>query len=130
MEPSSHISIEVSKIAFRALFFYPFDRATLVGVACMDDARSSHSISICDEIGTLNINAQASTPISCPPNYKLAVSRPKRGGVEENLGWSYLLSLTGVISTSATRTLMFHTPLIPLHQTFHYLSSQDAPENV
>ena len=79
---SLQVSTESSKLTFRAGFFYLFDRATSVGVRCMGDARSSHGISVWDEIGTPKINAWASTPISCPKNYELAISRPKRGGVK------------------------------------------------
>ena len=77
-----HISTESSKSAFRAGFFYPVDRVTLVGVPCMGDARSSHSMSVQDEIVTPKIDAWASAHISHPQSYKLPISRLKRGGVE------------------------------------------------
>ena len=48
----------------------------------MGDTRSSLSISVQDKIVTPIIDAQARSPILCPPNYQLAISRPKRGGVE------------------------------------------------
>ena len=76
------VSTQGSKLAFRAGFFYPFNRATLVGVPCMGDARSSQGISVQGEISTPEINAQASAPISHPQSYELAISRLKRGGVE------------------------------------------------
>ena len=73
---------ESSKLAIRAGFFYSFNRATSVGIPCVGDTRSLNNISIQDKIVTLKIDAQASTLISCPQSYKLAISRPKRGGVE------------------------------------------------
>ena len=48
----------------------------------MGDARSSHSISVQDEIVTPKFDAWASAPISHPQSYELAISSLKRGGVE------------------------------------------------
>ena len=65
---------------------------------------------------TPKIDAQANAPISHPPCCELANSRTKRGGVEVIAVWSYLLSLTGVISTSAARMPMLtSTHLLSLY---------------
>ena len=44
--------------------------------------RSSHSISVEDEMVTQKIDAWASPPISHPRSYELAISSMKRAGVE------------------------------------------------
>ena len=68
-----------------------------------EECQEFHGICIQDEMVTAKINAQASAPISHPPCCELAISRTKRGGVE--------------IITAGH---------IPLHQTFHPLSIQEA----
>ena len=49
----------------------------------MGNTRSFLSICVLDERIIPKINAQASTPISYPPCFELAISRMKRDGIEE-----------------------------------------------
>ena len=76
------VSTERCKLAFRAGFSYPFTRTTLVGVPCMGDASSSHSISVWDKIGTPKLMHGLAPPFHSPQNYELATSKLKKGGVE------------------------------------------------
>ena len=84
----------------------------VLGPLC-GDARSSHGISVEDEAVTPKIDAWASTPISCPQSYELAISSMKRGGVEFYCGQSFPTSITGVISTSTARNMPLLTPSHP-----------------
>ena len=94
------------------------------------DIRSSHGISAEDEMVTLNIDSQASTPISHPQSYDLAISSMRWGWGYH--GWYYPSSFTSVIITTASRTLMLTSArtLIPLNWTFHPWSSKDALLNL
>ena len=91
---------------------YPFGRVTMVLGPLCGGTRSSHSISVEDGVVTQKIDAQASTPISHPQSYELAISSMKRGWVEFYGGQSFPTSITGVINTFTTRVLTL-TPLDP-----------------
>ena len=91
---------------------YPFGRVTTVLGPLHGDARSSYSISVADEGVPPKINVQASTPVSKPQSYEVAISSMKRGGVEFYHGQSFPTSITGVINTSTARVLTL-TPSHP-----------------
>ena len=135
MEETAHaISPQCSRFQVSIqgqVFSYSFGRVTTVLGPLHGDARSSHSISVEDEVVTPKVNVWASTPISCPQSYELAISSMKRGVVEFNHGQPYPASITSVINTSAARVLTFDS-LIPGTSTSHFYpwSNRDALENV
>ena len=72
---------QCSKLVYRA-GLYPSGRVMMVQGPLCGDARSSHGISVEDKMVGQKIDALASTPVSCPQSYELAISRIKRGGIE------------------------------------------------
>ena len=119
------------QISVQGRVFYPFGRVRMVQGPLHEDARSSHSINVEGEVVTPKINVWASSPVSCPQSYELAISRMKRGGVE---------LLQPVISYKPHHCdLYLHcqnvkidslTALVPLHWTFHPCSNRATPENI
>ena len=80
------------------------------------ECKEFHGIHIQDKLVAPNVDAQASAPFSNPLCFELVISRMKRAGIEVIVASEYLLSLTGVISTSATRMpKMTFTHPLPLH---------------
>ena len=72
-----------------------FSQTSVLRVRTVDPKKSMH---------------RASTPISHPQSYELAISRMKRGGVEVIIASHILQASPGVISTSAARILaLMHT---------------------
>ena len=94
---------------------------------------SSHGISVEDEVVTPKIDVWASTPISHPQSFELAISSMKRGGVEFYRSQPCILEASPVwINTSATRTpkLTSSHPWSLYIQTFHPWSNRDTLGNV
>ena len=107
---------ESSKLTFRAGFFYPFNRVTLVGVPCVGDARSSHGISVQDNIATPKTDAWASIPIS-PPRIMNLQSVNQRE-VKLKLPWPFVSfepHQCDQYFCHQNTNVDFHTLLIPLH---------------
>ena len=85
--PSNHLDwhalmpAKCSKVVYRA-GLYPSSRVMMAQGPLCGDTRSSQDINVRDEMVTQIIYVWASTLISCPQHYELAISRMKRGGVQ------------------------------------------------
>ena len=101
-----------------------------VGVPNIENARCFPNICVQDGMIIPKINLQASASISCP-HFKLAVSRMKRGGIEEIM-ISHIFLISSVWSVPLPPE-WWHWCLhisFPLHHTFHTWSSKEALENI
>ena len=99
----------------------------------MGDARNYHSISVHNESSHSKNQCMGYHPqFHVPQSYELAISRLNRGGVEVIIA-SCIFWASPVWSVPPPPEhwhVGFHTPLIPLHQTFHPWSSKEALENI
>ena len=109
--------------------FYPFYRAS-AGVPCNRDAWSYISINTQDGRVTQKSYSWAALPFH-PPNFDLAISRLKRGGVVVIMASCiFELHQCDQYFYHQNADVDSHTPLIPLHWLFHSWSNMEAPENI
>ena len=105
-----------SKLAFRAGFCLPIQQGILHRGPCVGDARSSHSISIWDEIVIPKIDAWASAPFHTPRVMSLQSLDQREVGLK--LSWlavSFEPHWCDQYLCHQYTDTDSHTPLIPLH---------------
>ena len=103
----------------------------MVGVPKIGNTGCFFSICVQDGMIILKIDAWARVSILYPPCFELAISRVKRGGIEE-IVISHIFQTSSVWSVPLPLECQYWHLHIPftLHQVFHPWSSKVAPENI